>query len=99
MTKATSTCYWRQWRCEAATYTLGFMANRYSPIPDRDPRLGIYRAIMKKCASSDSDVMPDDEYEAIEELAAKAAGFHDAQEANVAEFFESSPLISLIAAN
>jgi hypothetical protein len=75
------------------------MANKYSPIPDRDPRLEMYRTIMNECASGDSDVMSDDEYEALEELAARAAGFQDAQEANVAEFFQSSPLYSLITAN
>ena len=75
------------------------MANKYSPIPDRDPRLEMYCAIMNECANGNSDVMPDDEYEAIEELAARAAGFHDAQEANAAEFFQSSPLTALIAAN
>lgn len=59
----------------------------------------MYRTIMSKCASCDSDVMPDEEYKALEELAARAAGFHDAQEANVAEFFQCSPVAALLAAN
>ena len=62
------------------------MSMIYAPrfVAERDPRLETFCAIMARYASKDCGETPQVEYQQLEELAAKTAGFRDAQEAREA---------------
>ncbi len=62
-----------------------------------DSRLETFLAIMTESASNGDDELPDAYYEALEESAARAAGFRNIREAREALFARVKPRINIVA--
>jgi hypothetical protein len=69
------------------------MSMIYAPrfIAERDHRVETFCAIINRCASKDSGaIMPQVEYEQLEESVAKTASFRNAEEAREALFLRAT---------